>query len=273
MCNLKIPVDCYLFVDTLTASQNRGEMARFTLDETQDARRQLEELLVRHEIYSDCIDQLFVATLASLDVFDEAILFRPEFRKTHDELRKLWRKCAISKPIKRDVRTLAFDMSEEAFNTLRPRGEYLFPKLTGLEFSRENFQKWLSKAKKRELTITLMRLIDEGTQILEGHKYPDGARARKRREPQILGYVRRGKNSWRPVGGYAHTEASNDLIRNLAADFYGSIAASPFADTKHEQALKEYLSMALSWIEMELPRDRLTQLRNAVMSEGVRGHK
>lgn len=248
-------------------------MARFTVDEGLDARRQLEELLICHGISPACADQLLVGTLASLDVFEEAIALHPEFRKTHDELRKLWRKCSISKPVKQDIRALAFHLSEQAFISLKSRGEYLFPKLTGLEFCRSNFQIWLSKAKKRELIATLMRLIDEGTQILDGYKYSDGTRARKRREPQILGYVRRGRNSWRPVGGYVHTEASNDLIRNLAADFYGSIDVSPFTDPTHERAFKEYLSMVLSWIEMNLPQDRLTHLRDAVVTERARADK
>lgn len=246
---------------------------RFTEEEKKAAEHQLTELLRLFDIPSACADQLYLATISSLDLFSHATSLKPQFRKTHNELRKLWRKCSISKPIKKNIRALASNMSDEAFDSLKGRGDYVFPKLTGFKFERPDFDKWLAKARKRELTSTLMSLIAEATQVVEGYKYKDGSCARKRIEPQILGYVRRGRNTWRPVGGYAHTGATNDLIRNLAADFYGSLDARPFEDPVHERAFNEYLLMTLSWIDMDLPRERLTQLREAVIVERVRPKK
>lgn len=248
-------------------------MPRFTREEQEDAQQQIREVLAQYNISVACAEHLYNATIASLDLFIHAASLPLSFRKTHDELRELWRKCSISKPIKKDIRALALNMSDEAFDSLKGRGDYLFPKLTGFKFERPIFEKWLSKERKRELTSILMSLIAEATQIVDGHKYKDGSRARKRIEPQILGYVRRGRNTWRPVGGYSHTEATNDLIRNLAADFYGSIDDQPFEDPIHERAFTEYLLMTLSWIDMDLPRERLTQLREAVVAERVRPKK
>lgn len=246
---------------------------QFIREDEEYARRQLMELLAQIDISADCLDQIYRATIASLKLFTLATSLKPQFRKTHDELRRIWRKCSVSKPIKKDIRALALSMSNEAFDALKRRGVYVFPKLTGFNFERPDFEKWIAKARKQELTSTLMSLVAETTQPVEGYMYKDGSRARKRIEPQILGYVRRGKNSWQPAGGYAHTEASNDLIRNLAADFYGSINVRPFEDPNIERTFKEYLTMVLSWIEMDLPRERLNQLREAVVLERARADK
>ena len=133
-----------------------------------------------------------------------------------------------------------------------------------------------------------MNLISEKTHILQGRKYRNGKQGRPRFEPEIMGYVRRGErlqdindkkevdpallppstmNRYRNLGGYQHKEAAEDLIRNLSCDFYGRMDKAPFEDPAIELIYEQFLDQTLGWLEKDLPKQRVKELRKAVINE------
>ena len=133
-----------------------------------------------------------------------------------------------------------------------------------------------------------MNLISEETHILQGRKYRNGKQGRPRFEPQIMGYVRRGErlaeikdkkevgptllpratmNRYRNLGGYQYKEAAEDLIRNLTCDFYGRINRTVFDDPTIDLIYDQFLEQTLGWLEKDLPKQRIKELREAVIRE------
>ena len=106
-------------------------------------------------------DELFGAAHASIKIFQFETKNKKSFRKIHDELRKIWRQCSLSKPTAKIIKGLALKLSEEGFYALRRRGDYLFNKENGKNFTRDNFNEWLKKVRKKGLIRFLMHLIAE----------------------------------------------------------------------------------------------------------------
>jgi hypothetical protein len=262
----------------------------FSREDAEEAKRYLSELLeglAALGLHID-IEELYKASYSSINIYQLEIRDKKSFRKTHDELRKIWRKCSLSKPIAKIIKGLALQLSEKGFHALRRRGDDLFRKETGLDFNRENFNHWVRKARKKDLVRFLMNLISEETHILQGRKYRNEKQGRPRFEPQIMGYVRRGEqlreiknkkevdpgllprstmNRFRNLGGYQYKEAAEDLIRNLSCDFYGRIDKVPFDDPAIERIYDQFLEQTLGWIEKDLPKHRVKELRKAVIGE------
>jgi len=262
----------------------------FSREDAEEAKRYLSELLERLAALGLHIDveELYKASYSSINIYQLEIRNKKSFRKTHDELRKMWRKCSLSKPTAKIIKGLALQLSEEGFHALRRRGNDLFRNEAGIDFNRENFNHWVRKARKKDLVRFLMNLISEETHILQGRKYRNGKKGRSRLEPQIMGYVRRGErlaeikdkkevdpallprstmNRYRNLGGYQYKEAAEDLIRNLSCDFYGRINRKSFDDPAIDLIYDRFLEQTLGWIEKDLPKQRIKELRKAVIRE------
>ena len=164
----------------------------FTKEETRIAQEQLQKLL--RDLFDDpteeIIERLFLDTMASLNEFKTSISTSKKFRRSHDELRRLWKKCSLQAPKKSEIIKLASALSKETFDILRKRAEYLFPKWTQIQFNRKNFDEWLAVASTKELAAVLMSCIAEATHVVPGRSRPNGTQSRPHLEPQIMGYVR-----------------------------------------------------------------------------------
>lgn len=268
----------------------RSHQMKLSAEDIEEAKINLSELLQKLSNLGIEInvDELFQAAHASIKIFQLETQIKKSFRKTHDELRKIWRQCSLSKPSAKTVKRLALKLSDEGFFVLRRRGNYLFHKETGKAFTRDNLNEWVKKARKKDLIRFLMNLIAEDVHTLEGRKYRNGKQGRPRFEPQITGYVRRGErlkeikdkkgvdpallppstmNRYRNLGGYRYKEAAEDLIRNLSCDFYGRMDRAPFNDMAIERIYDQFLEQTLGWIEKDLPKHRIKELRKAVIGE------
>ena len=258
----------------------------FSNEESKIAKEELSKLLqgLFEDLPEEVVDRLFSDTMASLNEFKKALSTSKKFRRVHDELRRLWKKCSLQSPKKNEVVRLTRTLSKESFDILRKRAECLFPKWTEREFNRKNFDEWLTVASTKELAAVLMSCIAEATHVVPGRSRPNGTQSRPHLEPQIMGYVRRSEskdeielkkqippnqlpsktiNRWRQRGGYEHGEATEQLIRHLAIDFSIAIGDLPFNKPKDERVFLKFLEIVFSWIDKDVPKDRVTRLRQS----------
>ena len=170
------------------------------------------------------LDALMTGIAESIANYQTETAKRATFRKAHNALRALFALLENEDPSPALIRKKFQELPSTAAAWVERRAKVRWPHLLGSEFSNKAFKAWLVSTSREDLVRVLRVLVSEGGVVLEGRC--DDRRPKPRLEPLIMGTARGAGGSKLP-GGRPPAEARDDLVMNLALDWYRATRQMP----------------------------------------------
>jgi hypothetical protein len=158
--------------------------------------------------------------------FEAAKIETTRFRKTHNQLQRLWEVAAGESPQLKSVQGAISDLSSDATAYVNRRFPHVMERLLGKRPKEVDFKSWARTASGEILAHVSRLVAAEGADKVRGRSRGRGKRSRPRVAPMVMG-VTRGGSTGAPRGGRPNNELTIDLLMHLALSWLRATEKKP----------------------------------------------